>query len=92
MTPHDWLATMPPIELAVGDYIASTIAGWEQGVILRVLPPISRAGIVMYEVERPDGRRFLLTEPFVKLLGGLSLNQLAWLETNPLPRTEEVPA
>lgn len=71
--------TVPAPVLQVGDYVASTVSGWAQGYIVKIHPPVTKFNIILLDVERPDGERFQLPAGDTRVMGGLSLSQLAWL-------------
>lgn len=54
-------------EVRVGDYVFSTLCGWEQGYIVKIHPPATKFKVVVYEVERPDGKRYRITDDFAEV-------------------------
>lgn len=68
--------TPPPPEFQIGDYICSTLVGWEQGTIVKIHPPVTKFNIVLYDVLRPDGAAFRIARDYAAPCG-FTQNQLA---------------
>lgn len=75
---------LPDPVLQVGDYIAGSLAPWQQGVIVRIYPPVTKFEIVLYDVERPDGEWFQIAHEFAVLVG-YSQNQLEFIQSLAAP-------